>query len=174
MPHYTAKNDQAFIDRIKFDFIAQLEHRLEVEQIKQSDLAKTLEVSDSEVSQVLNGNRNLSLKTMARYARALGMKIAVVAYDDGDPKNENGPIGSEIFSQSWEKLGRPKDTWSIDEAVVSNSGSAQISYQFFDTWSILSNWWKHYSAFSARNAGTWEQVEVQFASNTEKVENVHG
>lgn len=117
MPHYTSANDEAFISRITFDFVAQLEHRLETSGSSQSELAQKLDVSESAVSQVLNCNRpNLNLRTMVKYAHALGMKVAIVAYDDCDPRNENGPIGSEIFTQSWEKIGKPRDVWSVNEA----------------------------------------------------------
>jgi predicted XRE-type DNA-binding protein len=116
MPHYTASDD-AFVSKITFDFVAQLEHRLETSGINQSELAQKLNVSDSAVSQVLNCNRtNFHLKTLVQYARALGMKVAIVAYDDRDPLNENGPVGSEIFRCSWEKIGRPRDIFSVNEA----------------------------------------------------------
>ena len=118
MSHYTTANDEAFINRITFDFIAQVANRLETSQTKQSELAEKLRVSEGAVSQVLNlGRMNLTLKTMVRYARALGMKVAIVAYDDCDPKNENGPVGSEIFSLSWEKIGKPRDIWSVNEGT---------------------------------------------------------
>jgi|HubBroStandDraft_6_1064221.scaffolds.fasta_scaffold00441_16 predicted XRE-type DNA-binding protein len=116
MPHYTASNDESFINRITFDFISQIANRLETSKMKQSELAERLEVGESAVSQVLNLSRmNFTLKLMVGYARALGMKVAVVAYDDHDPNNENGPVGSEIFSSSWEKIGRPRDMWSVSE-----------------------------------------------------------
>jgi predicted XRE-type DNA-binding protein len=117
MPHYTGANDESFVNRITFDFIAQMANRLETSKMKQSELAEKLDVGESAVSQVLNlGRMNLTLKLMVRYARALGMKVAIVAYDDHDPHNENGPVGSEIFGLSWEKIGRPRDVWSVNEA----------------------------------------------------------
>lgn len=120
MPHYTSANDESFVNRITFDFIAQMANRLEVSKMKQSELAEKLNVGESAVSQVLNlASMNLTLKTMVRYARALGMKVAVVAYDDRDPHNENGPVGSEIFTLSWEKIGKPRDVWSVNEASYS-------------------------------------------------------
>ncbi len=141
MAHWTSANDKAFINRITFDFIAQLEHRIETSGETQSGLAKKLKVSDGAVSQVLNLARiNLSLRTMVRYARALGMKIAIVAYDDNDPQNNYGPVGSEIFGLSWEKLGKPKDHWSVDENVRTIStqyGAAQCLYKLAD---VRSGW----------------------------------
>lgn len=122
MPHYTSADDKTMLSRITFDFIAQLANRLEASGTEQRELARKLNVSPSEVSQVLNVTRvNLSLKTMMRYARALGMKVAVVAYDDRDPQNENGPVGAEIFNLAWEKIGRPRDIWSVSEAASANS-----------------------------------------------------
>jgi transcriptional regulator with XRE-family HTH domain len=116
MPHYTSANDESFVNRITFDFIAQMANRLEASKMKQSELAEKLDCGESAVSQVLNlGRMNLTLKTMVRYARALGMKVAIVAYDDRDPHNENGPVGSEIFNLSWEKIGKPRDVWSVSE-----------------------------------------------------------
>ena len=35
------------------------------------------------------------MKTMAKLTRPLGMKFAIVAYDDNDPDNKEGPINPE-------------------------------------------------------------------------------
>lgn len=124
MPHYTSTSQDALVERVTSDFIGQIAQRMEASETPQTELAKKLGRSESEVSQVLNLNRiNLTLKTMMGYARALGMKVAVVAYDDGDPTNENGPVGSEIFTLSWEKSGKPRDIWSLNEASHSTSES---------------------------------------------------
>ena len=124
MPHYTSENLDFFIQRITSDFIGQIARRLETSEMSQSEFAELLKVSESEVSQVLNLNRvNFTLKKLARLAQALGMKVAVVAYDDHDPNNERGPVGSEIFSQSWESLGRPRKvhTTCSQNAVALNN-----------------------------------------------------
>jgi hypothetical protein len=118
MTHWTTANDPAFVRRIMFDFIAQLQTKLEVSGKTQSWLAQEMGVTDGEISQVLNfGRMNLSPKTMVKYARALGMKVAIVAYDDGDPNNERGPVGSEIFSIAWDKVGKPRDVWSVNANI---------------------------------------------------------
>src|SRR5260370_31531942 len=104
MSHYTSENDKTFANRLTIDFVAQLEERLATANMTQADLAKKLRVNESTVSQVLNMYRsNWNLETFVKYARAVGMKVALVAYDDHDPTNQNGPVGPEIFSQSWQK-----------------------------------------------------------------------
>jgi hypothetical protein len=127
MPHYTSTNQEALVERVTSDFIGQIAQRLEVSDTPQIELAKKLGKSESEVSQVLNLNRiNLTLKTMVGYARALGMKVAVIAYDDGDPTNENGPVGSEIFTLSWEKSGKQRDIWSLNQVSYSTSTTERL------------------------------------------------
>jgi transcriptional regulator with XRE-family HTH domain len=125
MSHYTSENDKSFANRITFDYVAQLEERLATTNMTQAELAKKLKVGESTVSQVLNLYRsNLNLETIVKYARAVGMKVALVAYDDYDPTNQNGPVGPEIFAQSWERLGRPRDVWSVSEASYATSQSS--------------------------------------------------
>ncbi|HEV2223552.1 MAG TPA: helix-turn-helix domain-containing protein [Candidatus Acidoferrales bacterium] len=134
MSHWTSGNDRAFINRITFDFIAQLEKKREISAVTQSELAEKLEVTEGAVSQVFNLNRtNLNLKTMVRYARALGMKLAVVAYEDGDPKNERGPVGSELFASCWERIGRPRDVWTLDanlQTATTDRAAREICVSF--------------------------------------------
>lgn len=115
MTHWTTANDESFISRITFDFVAQLEHKLETSGTTQSEMARKMNVTEGAVSQILNlGRTNLNLKTMVRCARALGLKVAIVAYDDDDPENVRGPVGSEIFADCWEATGRPRDIWSLE------------------------------------------------------------
>jgi transcriptional regulator with XRE-family HTH domain len=132
MAHWTSANSKAFIHRITFDFIAQIEKKIDVLNWKQSDLAKKLGVTEGSVSQVLNSERNnLTLRSMVSYANAVGLKIAIVAYDDDDPQNDYGPVGSEIFEIAWDKLGKPRDIWSLKEnvqAISTNRASLERSY----------------------------------------------
>ena len=133
MPHYTSTDQDALVERITSDFIGQIAQRLETSHMSQIELAEKLGVTESDVSQVLNLNRiNLTFKTMVRYAFAAGMKAAVVAYDDGDPTNQNGPVGSEIFNLSWERLGKPRDIWAVNEA---NCATKQYSHPLSWTYS---------------------------------------
>jgi hypothetical protein len=111
--HWTERSLQDFVHRISFDFVAQVEKALESKENSQAKLAKSLGVTDGRVSQVLNNPGNLGLKNVVKYARAIGRKVAIVLYDDGDPSNRNGPVNSEIFSTCWERAGRPNDFFAL-------------------------------------------------------------
>ena len=131
--HWTMQSLGDFAYWVASDFTAQIETRLEAKEIARNDFAIRLNVSLSRVSQVLNDPGNLTLGNVVKYARALGMKVAIVAYDDTDPSNENGPINAEVFTKCWERLGKPKDlfdlqdtrAWMIHGPISAGSGLTQ-------------------------------------------------
>jgi len=135
--HWTEQSLGDFAYWIGSDFTAQIETRLETEDIGKSEFAKLLNLSPSRVSQVLNDPGNLTLGNVVKYARALGMKVALVAYDDADPNNEKGPINAEVFTKCWERLGQPKDfsdlsdikTWIMHSTVPTGETKATTDKQ---------------------------------------------
>jgi transcriptional regulator with XRE-family HTH domain len=116
--HWTESSVDDFVYRISSDFVLQLETKIEKGDVSQKELACRLNVSDGRVSQVLNNPGNLTLKKVVEYARALGMKVAIVAYEDGDPENNKGPINSEIFNRCWKKVGSPEDFFALSSPIV--------------------------------------------------------
>jgi transcriptional regulator with XRE-family HTH domain len=107
--HWTERSVEAFYQRMVFDFITQVQKRLEDKPVKQVELAEKLGVTEGRVSQILNNpGDTVSLKKAIKLARAVGMKLALVAYDDNDPDNERGPINSDIFRICWENANRPR------------------------------------------------------------------
>jgi len=137
MAHWTERSLEDFLYRIAADFVAQLETKIQAESLNKADLAQMLGISKGRVSQILNNPGNLSLKTIIKFARALGMKIAIVAYDDKDYKNRRGPINSEIFRICWENSGKPTDFWSLKEAnctaITTDKSSEQPELQIMRT-----------------------------------------
>jgi len=87
-----------------FDFVAQVEKRMEALPISQSELASRLGVSEGAVSKLLNNPQNLTLRTVAKYSRALGLNASIVAYDNRDQADSSGPILSEVFTTCWNAL----------------------------------------------------------------------
>ena len=107
--HWTARSTEDFVYRISSDFALQIEDKMDRDGISQSHLARSLGVTDGRVSQVLNNPGNLTLKKMVEYATSLGMKVSIVAYEDGDPENHRGPIHAQIFNACWMRAGRPNN-----------------------------------------------------------------
>ncbi len=111
--HWTETSTADFVYRISSDFVDQLEKRLETYPLSQKELANKVGVTVGRVSQVFNNPGNLTLRNFVQYSRALGMKVAIVAYDDGDPQNQSGPVNSDIFNKCWIRSGRPHDFFQL-------------------------------------------------------------
>jgi len=160
--HWTSEDDTAFVHRIAFDFVTQLEKRMEAMSLTQGGLAKKLGVSEGAVSQILNNPQNLTLKTIVAYARALGIKASIVAYDDNDPLNQRGPVNSAIFSTCWENAGKPSDFWSLNDnlRVVSTANVYSVTYHLCP---VLSNYVGWSEAWEAMYKNVVETQSVAFA-----------
>jgi len=63
----------------------------------------------------------MSLKTIVKYARAIGKKVALVLYDDSDHANSSGPINSEIFRRCWERVGKPRNFFDLETAATAEN-----------------------------------------------------
>ncbi|MCX5807164.1 MAG: XRE family transcriptional regulator [Proteobacteria bacterium] len=129
--HWTERSIEDYVFRIGADLIAQLEEKMEVLKISQNELAERLNITKGRVSQVFNHPGNITLGNIIRYTRSLGMKASIVAYEDGDPENKKGPINSDIFRICWEKYGKPRDFWAIQQnstgAIKNHSICSNIS-----------------------------------------------
>jgi transcriptional regulator with XRE-family HTH domain len=126
--NWTAESDAAFVHKVAFDFIAQVEKKMKSAGVTQVKLANILGISEGAVSKMLNNPQNLTLKTIAKYSKALGIKAAIVAYDDGDPANSAGLVASEIFAMCWEQFGKPRDVWSVREINLGRSGANSSNF----------------------------------------------
>ncbi len=115
--HWTERSIEDYHFRIAADFISQLEEKMADGGISQLELATLTGLSRGRVSQVINNPGNITVKIIVKFARALGLKVSLLAYDDGDPGNTRGPINSDIFRICWENSGKPLDFWSVQEAL---------------------------------------------------------
>jgi transcriptional regulator with XRE-family HTH domain len=114
--HWTERSLDDFLYRVGEDFVRQLESAMQNDpDATRASLAKKLGVSKGRISQVLNNPGNLTLRKMIEYARAVGQKISVLAYSDGDSDNVRGPVSAEIFTGCWELAGKPTDFLSLNE-----------------------------------------------------------
>jgi hypothetical protein len=111
--HWTARSVDDFAYRIVSDFVAQIETKLETSGTGRTEFAKAIGVTPGRVSQLLNNPTLFNLKSMVSYANGVGMKVAVIAYEDDDPKNNRGPINAQVFTNCWENAGRPRDLFEL-------------------------------------------------------------
>lgn len=114
---WTEEKFENFVYYIAADFVDKLEEEMEESGLTKKELAKRLDVSAGRVSQIFHNPGNLTLEMIVRCARAVGIKVAVLAYNDGDKDNLNGPIVPQVFYECWEKCGKPKNMFEIDEDV---------------------------------------------------------
>lgn len=124
--HWTERSVDDFLYRIGADFVRQVESAMEESGTTQGELAERLGKSDSRVSQILNNPGNLTLRAIIGVARALGRKVSVVTYDDGDPANEKGPVRAEIFASCWEAEGRPSDFFELNQRQEATNESFYV------------------------------------------------
>lgn len=116
--HWTVDSATDFVYRISSDFVAQLETKLEEKSMTRKEYARELDVTPARVSQFLNDPGSFELSSMVNYAQALGMKVSVIAYDDGDSGNENGPISSQVFNTCWTRCGSPHDMFQATTCTI--------------------------------------------------------
>ena len=115
--HWTSKSISAFVHRLSFDFITQIQQRLQNAHVTRKEFATRLKVTPGRVSQVFNDPGNITVERAVEYAQGAGMKVSLVAYDDSDPQNEKGPINSEVFRRCWQLHGCPHDLLDMGSAT---------------------------------------------------------
>lgn len=116
--HWTEESIGAFAYRIASDFVEQLERKRESLNWSKKRLAHELKLSPGRVSQVINDPGNLTLELMVKVARALQMKVSILAYEDGDKENFRGPINADVFRNCWENAGKPNGEWELDQVRI--------------------------------------------------------
>jgi transcriptional regulator with XRE-family HTH domain len=124
--HWTNSSTEDFLYRIGFDYISQIQQAMEADGVSQAKLAKALKLSEGRVSQVLNNPGNLTLRKIIEYARALGKKVAIVAYDDHDPENQSGPVNAQVFAKCWENAGSPADFFEMSDAHTATGTTSDM------------------------------------------------
>jgi len=110
MKHWTQESTQDFTYHLSLDFFTQLQDRFEQSELLRKEFAEQVGLSAGRISQIFNNPpANPQLESLVRYAQALGLKVSIVAYDDGDPANNNGPVFSGVIAKCWEHMGKPRD-----------------------------------------------------------------
>ena len=115
--HWSLESDIDLRTRISFDFLAQIEEKMDENGWSRADMASAMGVTKGRISQVFNNPGNLTLKTMMRMAVAVGSFVSVVAYSQGGEGHEAGPVISCVFEACWEKMNKPVTKLDLDGVV---------------------------------------------------------
>lgn len=115
--HWTSNSIQNYTYRIASDFLAQVENHIEQFGPTKTELAERLQVTVGRISQMFNPG-NFTVGSAVRLGGGAGMKVALVAYYDGDTENEKGPINSEIFYRCWKHMGSPSNFFELEHAIA--------------------------------------------------------
>ncbi len=130
--HWTAGSLDDFQYSVASDLVHQIDQRLDRLMLSRADFAELIGKTEGRVSQIFNNPGNLTLRSMIGYARAVGMKSAVMAYDDGDAENLKGPIHPDVFVTCWERMGKPIDMWAFEKKQMDlGAGSLAFAEAFF-------------------------------------------
>jgi hypothetical protein len=103
LQHWTARTTQDYKYCIVYNTVAQLDHFL---MLKNGDYSEHFLVDDPGA---------VSLEEVIKLVRSHGLKLVMLAYDDGDPENKRGPVNSEIFVECWKRCGKPIDFFELEE-----------------------------------------------------------
>jgi transcriptional regulator with XRE-family HTH domain len=131
--HWTERDIRNLLSRLTFNFVAQLDKKMKSSSMTQAELATKLGVTEGRVSQVLNNESNPTLETIVKYARAIGLKASLVAYEDGDPNNYKGLVNAEVFLTCWERQGKPMNFFDLNKTEEVSAKNHPIRFASTDT-----------------------------------------
>ena len=93
-------------EELILDVTEVLSEMLEKEGVKQTELAERLGKTKGFVSQILAGGRNLTLRTIADVADALGYRVRLVFFKDAKSKPKTAPAEITVSGTTM-----PAATW---------------------------------------------------------------
>lgn len=108
-------------EMVKNEVTKKILDAMEEKNISKADLARKLKTTPSNVSQILNGNRNLTIDTICEISMALGM-ISQISFEDKDSLSTNCFTfdDSEIYTGSLEACSGslPGGYWSSLQDII--------------------------------------------------------
>jgi transcriptional regulator with XRE-family HTH domain len=107
--------DQRYTNRILHELVARAEQLLEAQGMSQLDLAKKLGKSESEVSRMLSGAHNLTIKTVGKLCDALGEQLLVAQVSS---LAKPAPHTKAIRRRQTEKPGQTATTVPSAESIT--------------------------------------------------------
>jgi transcriptional regulator with XRE-family HTH domain len=94
-------------------FTGQLLLEMEQRGVTLEELAKRMKVSKSHAAQLLKTTGNLTVKSIARLAKALDLFVTLVPHHEDD-SDGLWPVHPQAFLDCWEHMEKPKSNWETD------------------------------------------------------------
>lgn len=120
--HWTERSVEDFAYGVASDYFDLIRDEMDKQGCSKAKLARMAKLSKGRITQIFQNPGNIEMITITKIARALKLKLALFPYrDSSDPRNERGPINSEVFRLCWEQADSPVDMWAIREKVATPS-----------------------------------------------------
>lgn len=102
---------------------------LEKENINRKELARRMKRSKAYISQLLNGGRNLTLRTLADILFALGYKVRFEIIKQGNEKNDDNQSNIvNLFRPPSYKISKPKKIQVREVTAEQKIGNEFVTY----------------------------------------------
>ena len=107
--HWTDESPMRFKLCLMYNFLAGVEQRLEELCLTKKKLAEKLGVPPRQVNRLWDNPDKITLHHIITWCRVLGLKPAIVVYEDDSIPSRQAPVHPEVFLASWKRLGCPVD-----------------------------------------------------------------
>lgn len=86
------------LEKVKVGIVASLVEIMQRKNISQSDIARSMEVSEANISKIFRADQNITVMTMVKLANAVGARVEVVFHDeDMGTETDTSTIESNDF-----------------------------------------------------------------------------
>ncbi len=125
---------EVIAERVTLEFEVSVFKRMEALGLRQKDLAKMLGVTPATISKTLSGTSNMTLKTAARIANALGCDLAAPLIKDPTrmPNSATITVSYNVFDSRLSSdiaKRRPKGASSNSEAMITPKATTSITHE---------------------------------------------
>lgn len=117
--HWTDKNFKSYKTKFMFDFIIQLENKMDELGIDEEDISNHLNISVKKFNKIMNNPKKLKLKTIYKISKLINCHIGLILYDRkyGISKEHHGPVCPIIIEKSWKLCDNPVDMFEIEKRI---------------------------------------------------------
>ncbi|MCX5352004.1 helix-turn-helix domain-containing protein [Streptomyces mirabilis] len=107
--------------RLRYEALATIQDGLQESGLTQTELARRLGIRKSAVNQVLHGDGNMRISTLAEYLHALGFEVTLEKVEAGEPRRQI--VANRPHSECDDEASREPVAWTQTIAVTHSGAS---------------------------------------------------